>query len=101
MSIERLKILAETTFDGFPDKSIEAFVKEAIKESEDKDKVIAELKQGLIAVRELINESRGVEGLHLNGEVATWDSLESGGQFEEWLTGFNIAEDLLTKDNKQ
>lgn len=33
----------------------------------------------------LINESHGVSGLHLNGWVAPWSELLTGGQFEEWL----------------
>ena len=33
----------------------------------------------------LIAESQGVSGLHLNGDVATWDELTDGGRFEGWL----------------
>lgn len=55
------------------------------------------LKAGIGVVRELMDESIGVAGLHMNGDIATWDSLEEGGQFEEWLTGFNIAEMELLK----
>ena len=38
----------------------------------------------------LIEESDGVTGLHLNGDVAPWDELLDGGRFEEWmpLNGF-------------
>lgn len=36
-------------------------------------------------LNDLIDNSEGVVGLHLNGNVATWDSLLSGGGFEEWL----------------
>jgi len=53
---------------------------------------IADLTYGIAAVRALINESEGVAGLHLNGEVASWDSLQQGGQYEEWLEAFNHAE---------
>jgi hypothetical protein len=43
---------------------------------------VAEL---LAALRGLIAGSNGVAGLHLNGDVATWDELCDGGLFEEWL----------------
>lgn len=46
---------------------------------------------GLIAVGQLIDESRGVDGLHLNGDIATWEELRTGGRFEEWLLVFDAA----------
>ena len=33
----------------------------------------------------LMENSSGVAGLHLNGDVAPWSELTKGGQFEEWL----------------
>ena len=48
---------------------------------------IAKLVKGLKAVSELMGESEGVTGLHLNGDVATWDWLLSN----EWLAEFNEA----------
>lgn len=46
----------------------------------------------LIAMNGLIAESEGVAGLHLNGDVAPWSDLLSGGRFEEWLgTAFDRA----------
>jgi len=52
------------------------------------------IKKGIAAVRSLINESSGVAGLHANGDVAFWESLERGGRCEEWLEAFNAAEDV-------
>lgn len=52
----------------------------------------AVLKAGLLSVRQLMNDSYGVAGLHENGEVAPWNELEQGGRFEEWLYAFNRAE---------
>jgi len=50
------------------------------------------LKQkGLGAVASLINESYGVSGLHLNGDIAPWSELQTGGRFEEWLHDFDAA----------
>lgn len=55
------------------------------------------LKAGIKAVRDLIDDSYGVSGLHLNGEVADWASLQEGGHFEDWLLAFNEAEELASK----
>jgi hypothetical protein len=37
------------------------------------------------AIEDLISESDGVGGLHLNGDFAPWGELTEGGRFEEWL----------------
>ena len=45
--------------------------------------VLVESAQGLLMdVQDLINESEGVAGFHLNGDVAPWGELLSGGRFE-------------------
>jgi len=51
-----------------------------------------QLREGIKAIRDLINHSSGVAGLHLNGDVADWDSILEGGQYEEWLIAFSDAE---------
>lgn len=65
---------------------------------------LAEAQKGLIAVAMLINESTGVAGLHLNGDVAMWSELRKGGRFEEWLSDFDAAiaapQDPQPKDGK-
>ena len=67
-------------------------------ESEDilvaKDRDIAELVAMLNKVEDLMTDSVGVEGLHMGGDLATWDSLLTGGFYEDWLGGFN---ELLDK----
>lgn len=35
--------------------------------------------------RDLIANSEGVAGLHMNGDIADWGSLLPGGAFEAWL----------------
>ena len=57
-----------------------------------RDREIKILRKGISAVRGLMNDSHGVTGLHLNGDIAEWSELERGGQYEEWLIGFNEAE---------
>ena len=53
------------------------------------------LRDGIKAVRELIDNSGGVDGLALNGDILLWSDLEQGGTFEEWLLDFNKAESYL------
>jgi hypothetical protein len=50
-------------------------------------------KQGewLKDVADLIGESEGVYGLHLNGAPSPWDEIRTGGHFEEWLIDFDDA----------
>lgn len=52
------------------------------------------LLDGLRAVLELIESSRGVVGLHLNGDEAPWEELRAGGRFESWLAAFDEAVSL-------
>ena len=54
---------------------------------------IKTLKAGLKAVENLIMESNGVIGLHLNGDIANWESLRTGGQYEDWLSDYDKALD--------
>lgn len=49
------------------------------------------MEAALNAVADLINDSHGVAGLHLNGDVAPWDELRTGGPYEEWLVAFDTA----------
>jgi len=56
-----------------------------------------QLKAGLEAVNELINNSYGVQGLHLNGDTAIWEELLQGGSFEAWLLDFSLALGLVNK----
>lgn len=58
---------------------------------------VVALKQGLIAVEELINNSRSVHGLHLNGDEAPWDELRTGGRFEAWLFDFDRALEIARR----
>jgi len=62
---------------------------------------VERLRRGLSAVRVLMDESYGVAGLHLDGELAEWGSLEAGGHFEGWLIDFNEAEETARKQGEQ
>ena len=61
----------------------------------------AVLRVGLMAVRHLINESHGVAGLHQNGDIATWEELQIGGRFEEWLASFNESESTFLNHTRE
>ena len=56
---------------------------------------IEEMRPGIEAVEGLINNSHGVDGLHLNGDIAPWDELRTGGVYMEWLREFDHALELL------
>jgi hypothetical protein len=75
-----------------------------LKEHEDKvanlEEENAQLKKALAAVRTLMNNSEGVSGLHMNGDVAPWDELLEGGRFEEWLIEFSKAESIIKGTKK-
>ena len=43
----------------------------------------------------LIDSSEGVAGLHLNGDIACWESLRQGGRFETWLMRMDEARTFL------
>ena len=48
------------------------------------------------AVDDLMAQSTGVAGLHMNGDLAPWEELVEGGRFEEWLlplTAYRQASD--------
>jgi len=47
----------------------------------------------------LINNSHGVDGLHLNGDVAPWDSLLPGGEFEAWLSEMETEEEQSEQES--
>ncbi len=53
--------------------------------------VIAKLVRGINAAADLMDNSSGVDGLHLNGDIAPWGELRTGGKFEEWLVAFDEA----------
>lgn len=48
------------------------------------EKKIDLLRSAVSSVRSLMDHSDGVAGLHLNGDIATWDSLGEG-----WLLEFS------------
>lgn len=61
--------------------------------------LLASLKMVVGDISDLATSSDGVCGLHQNGEIAGWQSLFSGGRFEEWLMSINDAERLIAKLN--
>jgi hypothetical protein len=68
-------------------KVVDALQAELAELRKDRDR----LKKAVDAVCDLIENSQGVYGLHLNGDPASWPSLLQGGMFEEWLVDFSEA----------
>jgi hypothetical protein len=62
---------------------------------------IQKLIDGLKAVEALIDESRGVAGLHLNGDLAPWKDLRTGGRLEDWLVAFDDALDVIWRREQE
>ena len=50
------------------------------------DAVILQAGTALQEVQDLISESSGVYGLHLNGDCSPWNEIEQGGRFERLCT---------------
>jgi hypothetical protein len=59
-----------------------------MQEREELAEALTDLVQSL---DDLIAQSDGVAGLHLNGDIADWDSLLEGGRFEGWLIALSLA----------
>lgn len=51
----------------------------------------------LKAVQDLIEHSKGVAGLHMNGDIAPWQELLEGGSCEDWLEDFSLAMELVNR----
>lgn len=66
------------------------------REVEAMQKVVEAAKTGASAVRGLMSDSRGVDGYHRNGDIATWGELERGGRYA-CIAEFNDLEDALAK----
>lgn len=69
----------------------EQLCRDAVDELESARQRISALEAALRAVSTLIDESRGVYGLHLNGDRSPWDELLEGGRYEEWLLDYSVG----------
>lgn len=55
------------------------------------------LARGILAVQNLINESRGVDGYHRNGNIAEWDALlDDGCILDEYSNALNLIHKITT-----
>ena len=66
----------------------------------DQQKATDLLRNLVFSVRDLIAESAGVQGLHLNGDLAYWESLTRGGRFEEWLMSYDEAAEFISEADR-
>lgn len=65
-----------------------------IKASPDLYEALSEL---ISSLDDLISDSQGVYGLHLNGDLAPWSELVEGGCYEDWLKSLEAARAALRK----
>lgn len=77
--------------------SLSKTINEQAAENESLRRDVEVYKDGLLAVVNLIESSLGVYGLHLNGELAPWDTLRTGGGYEDWLQSLDAAVDAIDK----
>jgi len=70
-----------------------------VREAEHKARV-AELEKKDEQVCALIAESQGVDGLHLNGDVATWEELMHGFHMHAWLNTYADDFPLAAREEK-
>lgn len=72
-----------------------------IKRLSERAALVDELRKSGRAVLEdmqaLIGDSEGVAGLHLNGDIAPWDTLLTGGEYEQWLMSLDEFETALAR----
>ena len=71
-------------------KNLEAQVKAQAERIKEQSAALKLAREALGEVQDLIGESHGVYGLHLNGDESPWNELEQGGKFER-LTSLNEA----------
>ncbi|PTR05381.1 MULTISPECIES: hypothetical protein [unclassified Novosphingobium] len=61
------------------------------------DEVVNALRALRKDIDDLVNHSQGVAGLHMNGDIAEWDSLLPGGSFENWMLSVSDADEVLAR----
>jgi len=66
---------------------------------------VAELEEAggrvLHDIDDLATHSEGVAGLHQNGDIAPWDSLFAGGNFEAWLMSIETLRAALSTPTEE
>ena len=67
-------------------KNLEAQVKAQAERIKEQSAALKLARGALGEVQDLISESHGVYGLHLNGDESPWNELEQGGRFERLTT---------------
>jgi hypothetical protein len=103
-ALEALEVCYSTEYDGAKIYAAKLALRAALAapatapdELERLRKDAERMKEGLDAVEVLIDNSSGVAGLHLNGDLALWSDLRTGGHFEAWLLAFDEAIDAAMK----
>ena len=99
-SVEELE---QHIYAGYMSKHCSEYAAHAINSHDElvqmNKELLAALKMVVGDITDLANNSSGVCGLHLKGEVAGWRSLFVGGSLEAWLMSVDDAERLIAKLN--
>ena len=92
--IERLKMLAQARGDALMTFAVireitgtqKATLDDSINAVKAQSAALKLAREALIEMQDLIGESDGVYGLHMNGDVSPWEEVEQGGRFERLTT---------------
>jgi hypothetical protein len=91
----RLARAAEAFRERYNSPKFADDITEALATIKAQEDVISACNAGLTAVELLIEQSAGVDGLHLNGDMAPWDELRRDGRYCEWLNDYDAARDAI------
>lgn len=82
-------------------RTLDGLLAEAKERAKDAEARAEKMRTALLGVvkdfDDLISESEGVAGLHLNGDLAPWRELIDGGRFDTWTGGLTEARALLAE----
>ena len=100
-ALERIRSF--TTFevqDSFPIYEVDAIARNALAGGSEMETRCSpdRLRRMVDQFWDLINNSKGVDGLHLNGDLACWEDLLPGGQLEEWLSEMETEEEQRVQE---
>ncbi len=80
---------------------VERLNAEAARLEGEKSKLREALSGAVQCFDNLMSDSGGVYGLHLNGDPAPWSELTSGGHFEDWTTEIDDARLALAETGEK
>lgn len=82
---------------------VEASKQECLKAiAEQRYALVSEVaRRALQAIDNLMADSLGVAGLHKSGDIAYWDEITAGGNYEEWLLPLEDLRQFLPRSSDE